>query len=97
MWSWLPGPAWGQVGNPVLETQGGGEVTQADRTSPCDTSSPRAAWSEQELEERVSVHPPSPLHHINVGSAPESVFTHFFICELYVITQHIAKMSENEV
>ena len=96
-WSWLPGPAWGQVANPVLETQGGGEVTQADRTSPCGTSSPWAAWSEQELEERVSVHPPSPLHHISVGSAPESVFTHFFICELYVITQHIAKMSENEI
>lgn len=87
----------GPGGDPVLETQGGGEVTQADRTSPCDTPSPWAAWSEQGLKERVSVRPLSPLHHISVRSGPESVFTYFLICELYVITQHIAKMSENEI
>lgn len=57
----------------MLETQGRGEVTQADRTAPCDTPSPRVAWSEQELKERVSVHPPSPLPHISVRSGPGSV------------------------
>lgn len=25
------------------------------------------------------------------------MFTHFFLCERYVITQHIAKMSEDEI